>query len=83
MSDRAKESVETGVISKDATVKLDDPEAMKLIEQARVKVIPFLDTEEAAVLEDAVKALESSEPSKLKENKAALKALLVPHSYLF
>ncbi|MBM4077222.1 MAG: Hsp70 family protein, partial [Planctomycetes bacterium] len=43
IADRAKTAVTDGKMSKAADVKLSDPEAAKLIEQARVKVIPFLD----------------------------------------
>jgi len=83
MSDRAKSSVESGVISGQASVQLSDPEAMKLLEQARVKVIPFLDEAEALPIIVAVEALETAEPSKATAFKGELKNLLVPYSYLF
>lgn len=83
MSDRAKASVQSGVISKDASVKLDDPEATKLIEQSRVKVIPFLDESEATPVITATDALENADTSSLAQRKAALKELLIPYSYLF
>jgi molecular chaperone DnaK (HSP70) len=83
MADRAKASVDSGVLDKAAHVAIDDPEAQKMVEQARVKVIPFLDEAEATPIEAAVKALETADPSNLNENKAALKKLLVPYSYLF
>jgi molecular chaperone DnaK len=83
MSDRAKTAVQDGVIDKSASVKLDDAEATKLIEQSRVKVIPFLDHVEAEPIERAVEALESADSSNVAERKSNLKQLLVPHSYLF
>jgi molecular chaperone DnaK (HSP70) len=83
MSDRAKASVNSGVLDKNASVQLDDPEATKLIEQAKVKVIPFLDESEAAPIQEAVNALEAADSASLTGKKAALKNLLVPHSYLF
>ena len=83
MSDRAKASVQSGVISKAASVKLSDPEATKLIEQARVKVIPFLDEAEAAPVVAATNSLESADSGTVGARKAELKNLLVPYSYLF
>jgi molecular chaperone DnaK (HSP70) len=83
MSDRAKASVQSGVISKAASVKLSDPEATKLIEQARVKVIPFLDEAEAAPVVAATNSLESADSGTVGARKAELKNLLVRYSYLF
>jgi molecular chaperone DnaK len=83
MSDRAKAAVSDGVVSAAASVTLADPEATKLIEQARVKVIPFLDNSETAVLVAAVELLEKSQGSDQVAAKAELKRLLVPYSYLF
>ena len=83
MSDRAKTAVNDGVVSSSASVKLQDPEASKLIEQARVKVIPFLDSSESAEITAAVEALEKSTPTDAPALKAELKRLLAPFSYLF
>lgn len=83
MADRARESVQTGVISQQAVVQLKDPESTKLIEQARVKVIPFLDESEAGPIEEAVKELESASSDNLARRREELKNLLVPYSYLF
>jgi molecular chaperone DnaK (HSP70) len=83
ISDRAKTAVNDGVINKNASVQLDDPEATKLIEQAKVKVIPFLDESEAAPIQQAVDALETADSASVSAKKAALKSLLLPHSYLF
>jgi len=83
ISDRAKTAVNDGVINKNASVQLDDPEATKLIEQAKVKVIPFLDESESAPIQQAVDALEAADRASASAKKAALKSLLLPHSYLF
>ena len=72
-----------GVVSAEASVTLADPEATKLIEQARVKVIPFLDSSETGVLVAAVETLEKSQGNDQVVAKAELKRLLVPYSYLF
>ena len=83
MSDRAKTAVSDGVVSSAASVKLKDSEASKLIEQARVKVIPFLDSSESAEITAAVEALEKSTATDTSALKAELKRLLAPFSYLF
>ena len=83
MSDRAKSAVDDGVMSASASVTLADPEASKLIEQSRVKVIPFLDSDEAGPISAAVAALEIADSATLSAKKEELKRLLVPHSYLF
>jgi molecular chaperone DnaK (HSP70) len=83
MSDRAKSAVDDGVMSASASVTLTDPEASKLIEQSRVKVIPFLDSDEAGPISAAVAALESADSATVSARKEELKRLLVPHSYLF
>lgn len=83
MSDRAKSAVDDGVMSASASVALADPEASKLIEQSRVKVIPFLDSDEAGPISAAVAALESADSATVSAKKEELKRLLVPHSYLF
>jgi len=83
MSDRAKSAVQSGLVDKKANVTLSDPEATKLIEQAQVKVIPFLDEKESAPIITVLKVLEESEGSALVAAKAQLKSLLLPYSYLF
>ena len=70
-------------MSASASVTLADPEASKLIEQSRVKVIPFLDSDEAGPISAAVAALEIADSATLSAKKEELKRLLVPHSYLF
>lgn len=83
MSDRAQAAVESGIIAPDAAVQLADPEAAKLIEQAQVKVIPFLDADEARPINMAVETLKSATSGDLPAAKANLKNLLAPYSYLF
>lgn len=83
MSDRAKAAVQTGQVSDNAQVRLDDPEATRLISQARVKVIPFLDDSEAAIIEGLVLALEDANDAQRPAAKEALKKGLSPYSYLF
>ena len=82
MSDRAKSAVDVGTIGSAARVDLDDPEAQRLLNQAKVKVIPFLETTEAKPIQELVDALESGAGDK--ENlKDQLRRALAPHSYLF
>lgn len=83
MSDRAKSAVESGKLTETSIVQVRDSEGAKMIEQARVKVIPFLDSGETAPIESAVSRLESaSSESELAAAKAELKRLLAPYSYL-
>jgi len=64
-------------------VQVRDAECAKLIEQARVKVIPFLDSGETASLETAVSIAESAaSESELMAAKTELKRPLSPYSYL-
>ena len=83
MSDRAKKAVTDGKIDSGAAVIVDDPESAKVIEQARIKVIPFLDSEEAAPIEDLAIALEAASGADVAAARDALKKALAPHSYLF
>lgn len=83
MADRAKSAVNSGLVDKKANVKLDDPEATKLIEQALVKVIPFLDKSEVTPITTAVETLRTADASSQPAAKAELKRLLIPFSYLF
>jgi molecular chaperone DnaK (HSP70) len=83
LADRARGAVTAGRLSAASNVTLSDPEASKLIEQARVKVIPFLDPEEAGSVSSAVEALESASPANSAELKAVLRKILAPYSYLF
>jgi molecular chaperone DnaK len=84
MSDRAIAAVSSGSLDIESKVKVSDPEAIKLIEQARVKVVPFLDASEAAGIQIALEELENSEGGSQTESaKVKLKNLLSPFSYLF
>lgn len=83
LADRAKDSVSNQSLSQGSTVKLTDPEASKLIEQARVKVIPFLDSDEASPIVAAVADLEAAPEASRESAKANLRKLLAPFSYLF
>jgi molecular chaperone DnaK len=83
IADRAKAAVNDGKMSKAADIKLSDPEAMKLIEQARVKVIPFLDPSEAAPVLAAVERVEANDPSSIDSAKIELRRVMQPYSYLF
>ena len=83
IADRAKAAVNDGKMSKAADIKLSDPEAMKLIEQARVKVIPFLDPSEAAPVIAAVERVEANDPSSINSAKIELRRVMQPYSYLF
>jgi molecular chaperone DnaK (HSP70) len=83
MSDRVKAAVSTGTLSDASRVQVTDSEAAKLIEQARVKILPFLDSSETGPIEEAVTKLESAvSPSEVDSAKADLKRLVSPFSYL-
>lgn len=83
IADRARNSVSDGTMNKASMIRIDDPEATKLIEQARVKVIPFLDSSESLSVIDAVEQLEKSDDSTRDAAKSELRRLLQPYSYLF
>jgi hypothetical protein len=70
-------------MSNDAKVELSDPEAVKLLSQARNKVIPFLDDDEAADIIKLADALEKATSSEVGAARDALRRALAPHSYLF
>jgi hypothetical protein len=83
LSDRAKNSVATQKFESAPLVGLTDPEAAKLIAQARSKVIPFLDDDEAAAILEAVRALEVARGGDVPAARSRLAAALRPYSYLF
>ena len=83
VADRARAAVETGTMSDDAKVELSDPEAVKLLSQARNKVIPFLDDDEAADIIKLADALEKATSAEVGAARDALRRALAPHSYLF
>jgi len=83
---RAKKTVESGVVDKEgeaAGVAGADPEATQLLQQARVKVVPFLDGDEADEVRTAADALEQAGEDALDDAKARLRDVLAPYSYLF
>jgi hypothetical protein len=76
--------VSSGSLDVESKVKVSDPEAIKLIEQAQVKVIPFLDISEAADIQIALEELKNSEGTGQTDSaKVRLRNLLSPFSYLF
>jgi len=83
VADRAREAVETGTMSNDAKVELSDPEAVKLLSQARNKVIPCLDDDDAAEIIKLADALEKATSSEIGAARDALRRALALHSYLF
>jgi molecular chaperone DnaK (HSP70) len=83
VADRVREAVESGTISNDAKVELSDPESVKLLSQARNKVIPFLDDDEAKEIIRLAENLERAEDSQIASARDALRRALAPHSYLF
>ena len=83
VADRARQAVESGTMSEAAKVELTDPEAIKLLSQARNKVIPFLDDDEAKEIIALADALEKAEGAAVASARDALRRALAPHSYLF
>jgi molecular chaperone DnaK (HSP70) len=83
ISDRVKAAVATGTIDQASRVQVTDPEAVKLIEQVRVKILPFLDPSEQGPIEASVTRLESSSGAHDTESiKSELRRLIAPFSYL-
>jgi hypothetical protein len=62
---------------------MNDPEAVKLLSQARNKVIPFLDDEEALAIIALADSLEKASGAEVGSARDALRRALAPHSYLF
>jgi molecular chaperone DnaK (HSP70) len=83
VADRARQAVETGTMSSEASVELMDPEAVKLLSQARNKVIPFLDDDEGGEIIALADALEKAGELEVATARDALRRALAPHSYLF
>jgi molecular chaperone DnaK len=79
----ANETVDTGIVTRRPMTDTGDAEATQLLQQARVKVIPFLDGSEADEVRAAADALEQAGPGELDGAKARLRDVLAPHSYLF
>lgn len=82
IADRAQAAVSDGMMDRAAEIKLSDPEAVKLIEQARIKVIPFLDPSEAAPVIAAVERVEANDSATIDADKRELRRVMQPYSYL-
>lgn len=63
-------------------IVLVDAEARSLVDQARTKVIPFLDDSQAEALRALVEAVESATNGELQDAKRSLEAELRKYSYL-
>jgi hypothetical protein len=88
MARRARDVIATGLVesgdgARKETVRDVDPEGVKLLQQAHVKVIPFLDDDEAEEVRAAARALELAAPDDVEACKAHLREILAPYSYLF
>jgi molecular chaperone DnaK len=85
LAGRVNETIETqslAVGSIDETSNVKDERARELVSQARTKVIPFLDDEQAKALLERVHAVESAVDDDLKVARGALEAELRRYSYL-
>jgi len=82
IADRSQAAVSSGSTSGTERASVADPEALKLITQARSKVIPFLDGDEVSEVESAVQDLENATPTSSEAAKSKLQAVLRPFSYL-
>ena len=60
-----------------------DAESQELLQRARIKVIPFLDDDEAARLRALANDLESTDPANRPHVRQQLSDALLPYSYLF
>jgi len=84
ISRQAQRTVETGQVTgvADRPDQQLDPEAAGLLEQAEVKVIPFLPDDEAEPLRTAVRGLHEAGPDGRAGALARLREALAPYSYL-
>jgi molecular chaperone DnaK len=82
---RARETVETGRVERSSLPAsvTTDAETAELLQRAHVKVLPFLDEDEAVLLRKLVAATEEADPAALPEASRELRAALAPYSYLF
>jgi len=83
ISDRAQESVKSGHLGDENIVEVEDPESLKLITQAKSKVLPFLEGAEKQEIEQAVAALENAGPADVAKAREELAVAMRPYSYLF
>jgi hypothetical protein len=83
ISRQAQRTVDTGQVAGAAARPGElDPESAGLLEQAEVKVIPFLPDDEAEPLRTAVRGLQQAGPDERAGAMARLREALAPYSYL-
>lgn len=80
---RARQTVDSGVVDRDGSAAAADPEATQLLQQARVKVVPFLEGGEADEVRAAADALERAGADEREAAKSQLRDVLTAYSYLF
>ena len=84
LAGRAQRSMETGTLHRsDAAPSTADAEVATLVQRARVRVIPFVDEEEADQIRVLVDRLQEATPSDVAAAKDALRAALAPYPFLF
>lgn len=84
IAERARDVAGGGTLSSgDASPKHADSEAVQLLQRAHVKVIPFLDADEAAEIRKLAQQLESANGGDVEAAKQELRDALVHYSYLF
>ncbi|MCA1657196.1 MAG: Hsp70 family protein, partial [Actinobacteria bacterium] len=85
LAKRVRTTVDTGSVGLPARAapRSTDPEANRLTERARTKVIPFVDEEEASRLEAICADLEHATGEGLQKCKEALSGALRQYAYLF
>lgn len=80
---RAEKSVAEGAIPKATTSTNLDTESAALLQRAHVKVIPFLEDEEADAIRAAADALSQADDSTRLLARQQLQTALAPYTYLF
>jgi molecular chaperone DnaK len=84
---RAETTLETGKVidqaSTDSTDDEVDPETASLLQRAHVKVIPFLDDDDAKPVRDAADRLQQADAEHRPTAKRELQAVLARYPYLF
>jgi molecular chaperone DnaK len=84
MSKRTQATMDTGKLSDDAAEPSHtDPEIASLLQRAYVKVVPFLDEDDAAAVRAVADRLHDAGPDELPSAKEELQAALAPYPYLF
>lgn len=84
ISRRAQRTVETGQVEagQPPAGPVADPDTVKLLQEAEVKVIPFLPDDEAEPVRIAVADLREADQDTLTGRKTRLREALAPYSYL-